>query len=210
MRGRLREAGVVAGEKAVKDALGVLERPRLGEAQFDDEAILKGAKEAFDPALRLGRMGADPADAEFLECATDLGGLGPALELLGQAERGAGVAVEDPMPIGVGGPREAIAPDEVAQEEEVAVGILLEAEDSGQDAAGGIINGGQQHEPRATILQPGVLAAIHLDEEAGLRHALAATAMAGRPAGAWATDPGGAEEPLHRPTRQAEALAFGE
>jgi hypothetical protein len=55
-----------------------------------------------------------------------------------------------------------------------------------------------------------VVAAIHLDEEAGLRHALAATAMAGRPAGAWAADPGGAEEPLHRPRRQAEALAFGE
>jgi hypothetical protein len=45
------EASIVAREKAVEHALGLRERARLGEPEFDDEAILEGAKEPFDPSL---------------------------------------------------------------------------------------------------------------------------------------------------------------
>lgn len=96
-------------------------------------------------------MGTEPADPQLLERPADLRGLGAALELLGQGERGAGIATKDPMPIGVDGRRQAIAPDELAEEEEVAVGVLLAAEDRSQDAAGGVINGRQQHEPRTAV-----------------------------------------------------------
>lgn len=61
--GWLGEARVVAREKVIEDALGVGERAGLREPQFDDEAILEGAKETFDAALALGRGRGDPGDA---------------------------------------------------------------------------------------------------------------------------------------------------
>jgi len=210
MRRGVREAGIVPREKPIEHALSLCHRAGLGQPELDHEAILKRAKEALDAPLGLRRMGTDPADAQFLERPADLSGLGSALELLGQGARGAGVAVKDPMPIGVGRSREAIAPDELAQEEEVAVGVLLETEDAPQHAAGGVIDGGQQHKPRAAVLQPGVVAAVQLDQEAGLRHALAAAAMAGRPAGTGTADPGGAKQPLHSLAGEAQALALPE
>jgi hypothetical protein len=49
--GRVGKARIVAREIAREDALRLVEGPGLGEAQFDDEAILKGAKEPFDATL---------------------------------------------------------------------------------------------------------------------------------------------------------------
>jgi hypothetical protein len=204
------EAGIVAWEKAVEHALGLGERARLGEAELADQAILEGAKEPLDPPLGLGGMSADPADAEFLEGAPDLGGRGPALELLGQGERGAGIAVEDPVEVSVRRSGEAIAPDELAEEQEVAVGILLQAEDAAEDLARGVVYGRVEHETRPAIFEPGVVAAIHLDEESGLGHALTAAAMAWGTAGAGAADPGGAKQPLHGLAGKPEALALRE
>ena len=73
MGGRLREARIVPGKKQIDHALRVGERPSRREAQFADEAILEGAKEALDPPATLRRGGGDPADAEFLERPADLG-----------------------------------------------------------------------------------------------------------------------------------------
>jgi len=210
VRRGLREAGIVAWEKAVEHALGLGERARLGKAELDDQAILEGAKEPLDSSLGLGGMSTDPADAEFLEGASYLGGRGLALELLDQGERGAGIAVKDPVEVSVRRRGEAIAPDELAEEQEVAVGIFLQAEDAAEDLARGVIDGGVEHETRPTIFEPGVVAAIHLDKESGLGHAFTAAAMAGWAAGAGAADPGGAEEPLHGPTRYTQALALSQ
>lgn len=210
MRRGLREARIVLREKPVKHALGLFHCAGLGQPEFDHETILKRPKEPLDAPPGLRRMGADPADPQLLERPADLRRLGAALELLGQGERGAGIAMKNAMPIGVDGSRQAIAPDEVAQEEEVAVGVLLEAEDSGQDSAGGVIDGRQQHEPRTAVFQPGVLAAVHLDQEPGLRHALPAAAMARRPAGPGTPHPGGAQQPLHGLAGEAQALALPE
>jgi len=209
VRGGLSESGIVAWEKPSKHALGLRERARVAETELDDQAILKGAKEPLDPSLRLRGLRADPADAELLERAPDLGGLGPALKLLGHGQRGARIAVEDPMAVGVRRTGETKAADEVAEKQEVAVGILLQAEDPAEDPARGVIDGCVEYETRAAIFEPGVMAAVHLDEESGLGHAFTAAAMARWAAGAGAADPGRAEEPLHRPTRQTQALALG-
>jgi len=208
MRGRLGEARIVAREKPVHDALGLGEGAGLREAEFGDEAILEGAEEPLDPAFALRRRRGDPADAEFLQGAADLRGCDGALELRREAVRRAGVAMKDPMAIGVGGAGDAIAPDEAAEHEKVAMGIFLGAKDGGEDRARGIVDGGMEDEAGPAVLEPGVLTAIHLDEQAGLRHALAAAAMPGRAAGAGTAEAGGPEEPLHRLPRQAQALAL--
>jgi hypothetical protein len=210
-RGRgMGEARVVARAEAVKDALSLGEGPRLREAQFDDQAILEGAKESFHASLALRRGGGDPADSEFLECTPDLRRGDVALELLREALRGPRIAMKDAMPIGVGGCRQAIAADELAQQEEIAVRILLGAKDASQDFARGIVNGREEDEARAALLEPGMVTAVHLDEEPGLGHALAPTAMFGRSPGARAPDARLAQQALHGGTRQDEAFVLPE
>ncbi len=206
--GHLGEARVVAWAEAVKDALGLGEGPRLREAEFDDEAILKGAKEPFHAALALRRGGGDPADAEFLERPADLGRGDVALELLRQALRSPRIAMKDAMPIGVGRGGQAIAADELAQEQEIAVGILRGAKDASQDFARGIVDGREEDEARAALLEPGMVTAVHLDEEPGLGHALAPAAMLGRAPGAWAADARLAQQALHGGTGQDEAVVL--
>src|SRR5579864_4419132 len=183
-RGRgMGEAHVEAWAEAVKDALSVGEGPRLREAEFDDQAILEGAKEPLHASLALRRGGGDPADAEFLERAPDLGRGDIALELLGEAVRSPRITMKDAMPIGVGCRGQAIPADELAQQQEIAVRILLGAKDARQDFARGIVDGGEEDEARAAILEPGMVTAVHLDEKSGLRHALAPAAMYGRSPG---------------------------
>ncbi len=208
--GGVGEARVVAWAEAVKDALGLGEGPRLRKAEFDDEAILEGAKESLHAALALRRGGGDPADSEFLERAADLGRGDVAFELLRQALRRPGIAMKDAMPIRVGRSGQAIAADELAQQQEIAVGILFGAKDARQDFARGIVDGREEDEAGAAILEPGMVAAVYLDEQAGLRHALASAAMLGCSSGAGTSDARLAQQALHGGAGQDEALVLPE
>lgn len=133
-----------------------------------------------------------------------------AAELVIEGERRVRIRAKDPMAIRVDRGREAVAADELAEEEKIAVGVFLQAKHPAQDTAGGIIDGGEEDEPGAAVLEPRVVAAIELDEETRLGHALAAAPMPGGPAGAGTADAGGAQESLHRTAREPEPLAFGE
>lgn len=126
-----------------------------------------------------------------------LRGLRPIPELLSQTQRRPGVAVKDAMAIGISGAGKAIAPDELAEEEEVAMGVLLQAKDGRQDASGRIVDSGEKDETGAAVFEPGVLAAVHLDEQAGLRHALAPAPMAWGAARPGTADAGSPEQALH-------------
>ena len=171
---------------------------------------MEGAEEPFDPAFGLRRSGRDPANAEFLQGAAHLRGLGPIRELFRHTHRRPGIAVEDAMAIGIGGAGKAIAADELAEEEKIALGILLPAEDGRQDASSCIVNGGEEDQAGAAVFEPGVLAAVHLNEQAGLGHALPAAPMAWGSAGAGAADAGGAQQPLDGLAGEAQALALPE
>ncbi len=210
LRRRVREAGIVAWEEPVEDALRLGEGAGLGQAQFRDEAILKGAKEPLDPTLALRRRGGDPADAEFLEGAADLGRGNGSLQLLCQAVRCTGVAMKDPMAIRVRGAGDTIAADEPAEQEEVAMGIFLGAKDAGQYLARGVVDGAMEDEAGPAVLEPGMVAAVHLDEQAGLGHALAAAPMARRASGAGTGDPGLPQQPLYGGTRETQAFLLAE
>jgi len=209
LRGGAGEASIVAGEKSPQDALRVRERAGVLEAEFADEAILEGAKEAFDATFGLRGVGRDPADAEFVEGAAELGTVPVAAELLGQGERAA-LGLEEGMAISVDGGGDAVAAEEGTEEEEIAVRVLLGAKAGTDDAASGIIDRREQHEARAPGFEPRVLAAVHLDEEAGLGHAVPAATMAGWAAGVGAADPGLPEDEAHQGPGQVQPLAVGE
>ena len=118
--------------------------------------------------------------------------------------------MKDAMPIGVGRGGQAIAADQLAQQEEVAVGILFGAKDTSQDFACGIVDGREEDEARAAVLKPGMMTAVHLDQQPDLRHALAPAAMLGWTALARTADASGPKEPLHGLPRHAEALSLGQ
>jgi hypothetical protein len=204
------EAGIVARAETVKDTLGLGERLRLCEPEFDDQAILKGAKEPLHAALALRRGGGDPADAEFLERAPDLGRGEVALELLRQPLGSPRIAMKDAMPICIGRGGQAIAADELAQQQEIAVCILLGAKDASQDFARGIVDGREEDEAGAAVFEPGMVATVHLDEEAGLRHPLSATTMARWAAGAGTPDASPAKETVDGGAGQVQRVPLGQ
>ena len=169
--------------------------------------VLAGGLDNFIRGLR--GVGRDPADAEFVEGAAELGTVPVAAELLGQGERAA-LGLEEGMAISVDGGGDAVAAEEGTEEEEIAVRVLLGAKAGTDDAASGIIDRREQHEARAPGFEPRVLAAVHLDEEAGLGHAVPAATMAGWAAGVGAADPGLPEDEPHQGPGQVQPLALGE
>jgi hypothetical protein len=67
-----------------------------------------------------------------------------------------------------------------------------------------------EDELRAAAFQPGVMAAVKLEEHAFLRHALAAGAMARRTPGAGAAQSRGCEEAMDGGPGDVEAFLVGE
>ena len=100
--------------------------------------------------------------------------------------------------------------DERAQHQEIAVGIFLRAKGAGEDFTGGIVDGGVEDKAGAAVLEPGMVAAIHLDEQAGLRHALPAAAMAGWAASTGTPDARRAQKPVDGGAGQMQGVPLGE
>ena len=96
-------------------------------------------------------------------------------------EAGAGCVSEDPVPVGVQGDGSAATLHQGLHQQEVIVGVFLLTEEGVVHRAGGIVHRDQQREWRRLIPQPRVVAAVHLDQHALARHALAAHPVLGRP-----------------------------
>ena len=83
-------------------------------------------------------------------------------------------------PVGVEGDRCAEMLYETLDQHEVAVGVLLLAEEGVNHRTGGIVHGDQQRERRRLVPQPRVVTAVQLDQHALPGHALAAYPVPGR------------------------------
>ncbi len=210
MRRGTREALIVASDVGGQKGVCSSEVGDAREAELTDQPILKGAAEALDAAFRLRRRGGDPLDAEFGQRPADLGGIGPPAQLLLQRQRRLFRSMEDAVVIGVDGDRQAVGGDDLAEEQEVACRILALAEDGTHDGAGGVIDGVEQDEGGAAVLQPWVMTAVHLDEHAGAGHPLTALAVLRRPTAPGAAQAGGAQDSVHGGVGQVEILALGQ
>ena len=89
-------------------------------------------------------------------------------------EAGAGRVPEDPVPVGVQGEGNAAALQEALDQQEVAVGVLLLAEEGVDHRAGGIVHCDQQRERWNPVPQPRVMTAVHLYQHSLPGHSLAA------------------------------------
>lgn len=204
------EALIMAGQIGREEGIGTGEIVDPGEAQFADQAILEGAPEALDAALGLGRGGRDPLDAQLGEGPTDLGGIRAAAQLFLERERCLFGAVEDPVMVGVHGDRESVGGDDLLEEHQVAGGILMLAEDCAEHGAGRIIDSVEQDEGGAALLEPGVMAAVELDEQSRSRHTLPAQAVFGGAPPPRAAQAGRAEDAVNGGMGEDEILALGQ
>jgi hypothetical protein len=118
--------------------------------------------------------------------------------------------MKEAVAIGVCGGGNAIALDEAPEQHEVAMGVFFGTKDAGEDLARGIVNGRVEDEARSAVFQPKVMTAVHLNEKAGLRHAIAASAVAWGTAFTRSADAGGAEPALDRWAGEAELLTLGD
>ena len=90
------------------------------------------------------------------------------------------------------------------------MGVFGLAEDGGEEAAGGIIDRGQEDKGRPAVFEPGMMAAIELDQEAAAGHAEAAPPMAWGAPGARGADAAGAQEALQTASGEVQPFALGE
>lgn len=212
LRGRAREARIVARQEALEDGVRLGEGAGPGEAEFTDEAVLEGAPEPLDATFSLRGVGGDPGDAQRTQSAADLGGWsGLPAELFVDSERPVVRFIgDDAVPIAVEGDGDAASPDRLPEHDEVAIGLFVEPEDRRRDLAGRIIDGAVEDEAGATAFQPVMLAAIPLEEQAGRGHALAPPPEATPVAGPGTRKAGGQEDAADGGAGEDDPVDFGE
>ena len=106
--------------------------------------------------------------------------------------------------------RNAPALDQALQQREVASGVLADAKHGVDHGAAGVVHRQQQGEFGASVLQPGVMAAVQLDQHPRLGHPLAAETVLRRAPTAGTADARFGENAPHRGPAQVDALAFAE
>jgi len=210
LRGRLGEAAIEARQKRPQKGIGLVERPDVGEAEFLDEPILERAKEPLHPTFSLGRARRDPANAQVVQRAAHLRQAECIGELGRNGRGGTRLAPEDPVPVGVDGGRHAVAAQDLGEQQEVAMRVFLRAKDGPQHPTRRIVNCGEEHEVRSSGAEPRMMAAVELDEQAGLRHPRPPAAVPGRPAGAGPRDACLAQHAKHGRAGQREGMVLPE
>ena len=183
---RDREARVEAGQERGQEGVGAGPVDHPGQTELDHQAVLEGAPQALDPALGLGRAGQDRIDVELDEGAPDLAQgrlVVDRLARLGSTARTRCGRRDRWRPAGRG------STIVVAQDLEIAGGVLLVAEDRRRDPTGRIVDGADEGELRAAPLEPLVAAAVELEERPLGAHPLPPAAIARRAAPARAGDP---------------------
>ena len=210
LHGPLCEASIEAREELRQKGIGPCPIAHAGETQLATQAILEGPKEPLDAAFGLRAAGGNPADAQFVQGAPDLSPRGCPGQLLGEGEWLLRRALKDAVAIAVHGDGNPLRLGEGVEDQEVAVRIFLVPKRGGGDFPGRVVDGREERETRATLVEPGVITPVDLHQQAWLRHALPAPPVAGRAARTGATDSRGAEEAGEGLAREPQRLAFGE
>ena len=119
-------------------------------------------------------------------------------------------AVEDSVPVGVQGERNAAAPYQSLHQQEVTAGILMIAEQGARYTACGIVHGEQDRELRSVLAQPPMVTAVQLDQHALSWHPLAAHPVLGRAPAPRTAEASVDQDTPRRSTADVEALSLTE
>jgi hypothetical protein len=168
-----------------------------------DQTILQCLVRPLDAPLGLWRPGADLLDAEPLGDAVELGPSVAALGLLG-------IDAEDAVPVRVERQRQAVRRDVVAQGKAIGRSRLGRCKAARREPPRRVIDEEHQGELGAPILEPGVLAAVDLDQLAEARAPFAQLENALLPARARPPEPEPHLDLAHRLCRDLDPLALPE
>ena len=122
---------VESWQELLQHAVGFPDAVRAGQTEFGHQPVLEGARRALHAALGLGRKGEYHLNPKLVHSPAELG--------RHPGETGVGRVPEDPVPVGVEGHRQASAMQESPDQQKVAVGVLLLAEESIDHSAGGVV-----------------------------------------------------------------------
>ncbi len=90
------------------------------------------------------------------------------------------------------------------------MGIFLVAKGRGEDLAGGVVDGREERQARGALVESGVRAAVELDEEPLLGHALPTAPVARGTSPSRAGHAGLAQDAAERGAREREAFPFAQ
>jgi len=189
------EAAVEVGEEALEGMVRLLKGGGIGFPEGFDQPILEGAEQALHPSLSLRGVGWDELDVQLIEQPSELA----AGQCSGQLLLYGGLfgALEDGVAIGVDGHGKAVGAADGLKQQHVSRGVFLLSEDRSHHLAGCVIYGRKEAQTGTSLLQPLMVAAIHLQEHSRLRVALSSHSVAGGTAFAGAWEPLGAADAAH-------------
>ena len=170
--------------------------------QLGHESVLEGTREALRTPLGLRRAGEDLGDPQFLHRPRELG-----RRTLGAAS---GRGQEDAVAVGVERQRESAATRDLLHQGEVAARVLGRPEQRVGHIAGRVVDREQQGEARTALLQPGVMAAVNLEQHPLARHPRAPHAVLRRLSPAGTGHTGLLQDPPDREAAQVEPLVLPE
>ena len=190
---------VEAGQEVLEDLIGLLQGAGSGQSQLCDQPVLEGRCHPLYPAFCLWRQGEDLLDAQLPHHPSKLGGLVEHRPLTC-------VVLEGGVPVAIEGQGNSPLADQSLQQRQVAPGVLAGVKDGLSHHSGGVVHGQQQHELVCPVLQPGMVAAVHLNEHPRLGHALTPEPVLLGAAASRAADASLDQDPAHRGTAQVDPL----
>jgi len=93
------KASVIAGQELTQHGIGLMQVGDTMQAEFTDEAVLKGTKQSFNPSFRLWRMRGDRLDVQLPQQSSKLRAIGLSIELVGDRQLSISAALEDPVTV---------------------------------------------------------------------------------------------------------------
>ena len=130
--GRNSKTPVESRQELLQHGPGLFNGGCTREPQFRDQPVLEGSGRPLHPPLGLGRQDEYHLNPQLCHCPPELGGRAGWVIFR--------LVLEDRVPVGVQGEGNAAAPEQSLHQPEVAVGILLLAEQGVDHAAGGIVH----------------------------------------------------------------------
>ncbi|MDA0798988.1 MAG: hypothetical protein O2826_01855 [Chloroflexi bacterium] len=170
LRRRHTEALTETGQELPEDTVRAHQRVCACETQLCHQPVLEGPVGPLNPTLSLGTHGEYLGDSQLSEGTPQLSAPAEGTGLLVRREPPGDKGC---MPVGVDSQRDPVLLNHAPQQAQITLRGLLFLEHGMGSRPGRIVDREEEAEARPTLLQPGVMAAVELEQHSFLWHPLA-------------------------------------
>src|ERR687895_130559 len=167
----------------------LLDTQHATQSQFRHQPVLEGAIGPLHPSFGLGAVGQYLGHAQFFQSSTPLSRPAISSPLWTRTP-----GQKDGVAIGVHCHGHTPTSDDALEQGQVAPGVLLFLEQGIRHLPSSIVHCQQQGQPGSSALQPGMVAAIQLQQHSLLGHPWSTTPVVWRSTLAWARESGPHQE----------------